>query len=172
MNVVRAQREPARRYAKRLKEVIEELNVEIREALEKDLPDILSLCSQLDNGQILDMDKAKGIYNRINLYPNYKIYFAMAGESVVGMFALLVMENLGHLGASSGVIEDVVVDTSWRRKGIGRQMLRFAIERCKEANCYKLTLSSNIKRKDAHSFYESLGFDIHGYSFKIEINNI
>jgi GNAT superfamily N-acetyltransferase len=96
----------------------------------------------------------------------------MAGESVVGMFALLVMENLGHLGASSGVIEDVVVNTSWRRKGIGKQMLQFAIERCKEANCYKLTLSSNIKRKYAHSFYESLGFDIHGYSFKIEINNI
>ena len=148
------------------------MQAKIREASEKDLPDILSLYSQLgmDKGQILPIDKAKEIYDRIGTYPNYKIYVATVGESVVGVFALLVMDNLGHLGAPSGVIEDVVVDISWRRKGIGKQMLRFAIECCREAGCYKLALSSNLKRKDTHSFYKSLGFDMHGYSFKVEIN--
>ena len=34
--------------------------------------------------------------------------------------------------------------------------------------CYKLVLSSNAKRERAHAFYESLGFERHGYSFRIE----
>jgi GNAT superfamily N-acetyltransferase len=33
--------------------------------------------------------------------------------------------------------------------------------------CYKLILSSNLKREAAHAFYESLGFERHGYSFRI-----
>jgi len=38
----------------------------------------------------------------------------------------------------------------------------------KEKGCYKLTLSSNLRREAAHAFYESLGFTKHGYSFLIE----
>lgn len=33
--------------------------------------------------------------------------------------------------------------------------------------CYKAALSSNLKRERAHAFYESLGFERHGYSFRI-----
>ncbi|MGZ8403454.1 MAG: GNAT family N-acetyltransferase [Rhodoplanes sp.] len=51
--------------------------------------------------------------------------------------------------------------------GIGRAMMRFAIERAQQACCYKLVLSSNATRKRAHAFYESLGFERHGYSFRI-----
>ena len=36
---------------------------------------------------------------------------------------------------------------------------------CRAAGCYKLTLSSNIARQGAHAFYDSLGFERHGYSF-------
>ena len=39
----------------------------------------------------------------------------------------------------------------------------------REAGCYKLVLSSNQKRARAHAFYESLGFQRHGFSFSIEI---
>jgi ribosomal protein S18 acetylase RimI-like enzyme len=39
----------------------------------------------------------------------------------------------------------------------------------REAGCYKLVLSSNQKRERAHAFYESLGFQRHGFSFVIEI---
>jgi predicted GNAT family acetyltransferase len=37
----------------------------------------------------------------------------------------------------------------------------------REAGCYKMALSSNVKRAAAHAFYESLGFERHGYSFVI-----
>ena len=30
-----------------------------------------------------------------------------------------------------------------------------------------MALSSNLKREAAHAFYESLGFEKHGYSFRV-----
>ena len=79
------------------------------------------------------------------------------------------MDNLGHLGAPSAIVEDVVVDPAQHGHGIGRAMMRFAIERAQQAGCYKLVLSSNAARERAHAFYESLGFERHGYSFRIAL---
>jgi GNAT superfamily N-acetyltransferase len=44
-------------------------------------------------------------------------------------------------------------------------MMRRAMDECRQAGCYKLALSSNLKREAAHRFYEGLGFEKHGYSF-------
>ena len=46
-------------------------------------------------------------------------------------------------------------------------MMAHAREQCRAAGCYKLALSSNLCREAAHLFYESLGFERHGYSFVI-----
>ena len=46
-------------------------------------------------------------------------------------------------------------------------MMEFALDLCRAKGCYKLMLSSNAKRKRAHAFYESLGFERHGLSFRV-----
>jgi GNAT superfamily N-acetyltransferase len=63
------------------------------------------------------------------------------------------------------VVEDVAVLPSMQGKGIGRVMMEHARSECRRAGCYKLALSSNLKRTDAHRFYDSLGFERHGFSF-------
>ena len=73
------------------------------------------------------------------------------------------------MGKKSGLIEDVAVSRELQGRGIGKQMMRFAIETCKKKSCYKVCLSSNLKRQNAHRFYEGLGFQIHGYSFLMEL---
>jgi hypothetical protein len=45
-------------------------------------------------------------------------------------------------------------------------MMKQAIALSAEAGCYKVMLSSNLKRDRAHEFYRSLGFEQHGWSFK------
>ena len=37
---------------------------------------------------------------------------------------------------------------------------------------YKLVLSSNAKRERAHAFYESLGFERHGVSFRLNLSPV
>lgn len=146
-------------------------DIKIRKAIEADLPEILLLYnkSDIDNGNTLDVQSATKVFHRMKQYPDYDIYVAMIENEIVGAFELLIMDNLAHLGAKSGIVEDVVVNYQWRNQGIGKQMMKFAMDECKKTGCYKLTLSSNLKRDLAHKFYEGLGFQKHGYSFLINL---
>jgi len=90
---------------------------------------------------------------------------------VVGTFSLLFAQHLSHNGARSLVIEDMVVETQCREQGIGRAMMEFAIARAREKNCYKISLSSNTRRSEAHEFYEKLGFRRHGISFYMPVED-
>ncbi len=146
------------------------MSAHIRQAGEADLPAVLALYAQpdLDNGVVLSDDEAKAVFAQFARYPDYRLFVALRDGKVVGTYALLVLHNLAHRGAPSAIAEDVVVDKACQGQGIGRQMMAHALQRAKEAGCYKLALSSNRKRKDAHAFYESLGFQQHGLSFVME----
>jgi GNAT superfamily N-acetyltransferase len=148
-------------------------DVLIREAQAVDLQAILELYAQpgVDDGQHLSLADAEKIVEKIKQYPDYKIYVAVLDTKVVGTFGLLIMDNLSHLGSPSGLIEAVAVDPAHQGQGIGKEMMAFAMERCREQGCYKLARSSNLKREAAHRFYDSLGFQRHGYGFSISLND-
>ena len=146
-------------------------HLEIKEAELSDIPQILQLYAHkdIDNGRVLSEDRATRVFNKFKSYPNYFLYVAMYDEKIVGTFELLIMDNLAHLGKPSGIVEDVVVDKGYRSMGIGRKMMNYALNVCREFGCYKMVLSSNVNRKRAHQFYENLGFKKHGYSFLVEL---
>ena len=142
----------------------------ILEASKKHLPQILRLYAEvLDKGEVLTADDAEIIFDKMLSYPNYKVYVVEIENQVVGTFALLIMDNLAHLGTPSGIVEDVVVAENFQGHGIGKKMMMFAIEKCREFGCYKMVLSSNLKRVEAHQFYENLGFEKHGFSYRINL---
>jgi ribosomal protein S18 acetylase RimI-like enzyme len=162
----------------------------IREATEDDLPAVLALYAQpaMDNGKVLTLDEAKNLLAQFRQYPSYRLWVACEaapdvsqdassdaspdadnGGQVVGTYALLVMHNLAHQGTPSAIVEDVVVSAERQSQGIGQHMMQHAQQQARLAGCYKLVLSSNQKRERAHAFYESLGFQRHGFSFVIGI---
>ncbi len=140
----------------------------VRVATEADLPAILALYRQpgLDD-DVLPLADAGVLFQQLAAYPDYRLYVAEDDGAVVGSFALLIMDNIAHLGAKSGVIEAVVVAPERQGEGIGRLMMKRALDECFERGCYKTSLSANLKRERAHAFYESLGFERHGYSFRV-----
>jgi GNAT superfamily N-acetyltransferase len=146
----------------------------VRKASAADIAAVLGLYAQpdLDDGNVLPVDQAVALFERFGRYPDYTLYVAEQDHEIVGSFALLVMDNLGHLGSPSGIVEDVVVAPARQGNGIGQAMMRFALERCCEKGCYKLMLSSNAKRARAHAFYESLGYERHGYSFRVDLERV
>lgn len=149
------------------------MEISIVEAVESDLVFVLEMYeSVLDKGKkVLNLNDAKKLFVKFGQYPDYHLYIAKINTKIVGSFALLIMDNLAHFGTPSAIVEDVVVSENNQNKGIGKKMMEFAIQKAREKGCYKMVLSSNLVRTDAHRFYERLGFEKHGYSFKININS-
>jgi GNAT superfamily N-acetyltransferase len=154
--------------------VVDPSSIRMRPATDADLPAVLDLYAQpdLDNGRVLPLDEARAILARFAEYPDYTLYVAEHGDRIVGTFALLVMDNIGHLGTPSALVEDVAVTPEFQGAGIGRVMMDFAREVGRSKGAYKLMLSSNAKRERAHAFYESLGFERHGVSFRINLSPV
>jgi GNAT superfamily N-acetyltransferase len=146
-----------------------EITLEI--ATKTDLNSILILYENiLDKGMpTIDLERAETIFQIMSQYPDYKLYKAVFENKIIGSFALLIMPNLAHFGCPSAIVEDVVVEEKYQSQGIGKKMMEFAMQKAKEKGCYKLVLSSNLLRTNAHRFYESLGFEKHGFSFKVNL---
>lgn len=144
----------------------------IRAAEEADLPAILALYGQpdMDDGKVLPLEEARRALAEFARYPSYTLYVAENGAEIAGCYTLLVMHNMGHLGRPSAIVEGVVVDPAAQGGGVGRAMMRHAMEEALAAGCYKLVLSSNIKRERAHEFYDKLGFERHGISFVVRLD--
>lgn len=137
------------------------------EAVEDDLPAILRLyaSAEITDESVFTLDEARQHLQVFKSYPSFRIFVAIIDGAVVGTYELLIMDNLAKRGKKSGVVEDVAVDRAHQGRGIGRAMMQHAREQCRLAGCYKFVLSSNLKREDAHRFYDALGFERHGYSF-------
>jgi GNAT superfamily N-acetyltransferase len=146
------------------------MNLTIRLATIDDVPTILSIyAAALDNNIVLSVEEAQKIFIRQSQYPDYHVFLAEMEQEAVGTFALLIMENMAHMGTPSAVVEDVGVLPGLQGKGIGKKMMEYALQYAKEKGCYKMSLSSNLRREQAHQFYESLDFKKHGFSFLIEL---
>jgi len=144
--------------------------VDIREATEADVPDLLRAYreSGIDAGEAFTPDEARAQFARLARYPSYRFFIAIVDGAFAATYALIILDNLAKRGVKAGVVEDVAVLPEFQGKGVGRAMMSHAREECRRAGCYKMTLSSNLKRTGAHAFYDSLGFERHGYSFLVE----
>ncbi len=149
----------------------QKMEISIEEASESDLIGVLELYKNtLDkNGKILPIEMAKQVFAKMTQYPDYKLFIAIYKKEIIGSFALLIMDNLAHFGTPSAIVEDVVVVENYQNIGVGKKMMQYAMLLAKQKGCYKMVLSSNQKRENAHQFYESLGFVKHGFSFIAQI---
>lgn len=141
----------------------------VQELTEEGLMDYLHLLGNLDHENSLNLDEARQMLKKVAEYPYYKIFCIYAQERMLATYSLIILDNFGHGGKKIAILEDVVVAETARHQGLGRQMIDDAIKRSRDQGCYKLMLSSDNKRKGAHAFYERLGFQRHGISFRTEL---
>jgi GNAT superfamily N-acetyltransferase len=90
--------------------------------------------------------------------PNQELTVAELDGVVVGTLQLTILQNLDYQGGRRGLIEAVRVAGEHRSRGIGADLLRYAIERARARGCHLVQLTSDKRRVDARRFYERLGF--------------
>src|SRR5258707_4001021 len=78
--------------------------------------------------------------------------------TVVGCLQLCILPGLSSQGASRGLIEDVRVAARCRSRGIGEQLVQWAVTEARAKGCKLVELFTHHSRVDAQRFYERLGF--------------
>jgi N-acetylglutamate synthase-like GNAT family acetyltransferase len=91
-------------------------------------------------------------------------WVAVAGGELVGLVGIHVAQVLAYDGDAAKVSE-IVVDDRYRRQGIGARLMQVAEEEARRRGCVVLFLTTAERRKDAHAFYRSLGFEETGRRF-------
>jgi GNAT superfamily N-acetyltransferase len=148
-------------------------HVTVRQATLDDAETLAALLADMDDepprDAMLDADGARQIMDRMAAYPCFRAYLVFADGVAVGTFSILAFCSLTHEGAQQAVLDAVVIGRACRGQGIGSAMLDHAVRIAGEAGCYKIALSSNLKRMDAHRFYEKFGFKQHGISLAVPV---
>jgi GNAT superfamily N-acetyltransferase len=132
---------------------------EIRLATVEDLPSLADLYRQLNpEDEALPPNQFAAVSEDILSSKHFELVVAESGGRLVGTCYLNVIPNLTRGGRPYAVIENVVVTSHLRNRGIGKSLLRYALTRAWERGCYKAMLQTGSKSEAKHRFYRSCGF--------------
>jgi ribosomal protein S18 acetylase RimI-like enzyme len=137
----------------------------IRRAGRADVPPIVQMLADdpLGSGRERLEDPLPESYFRafdaLDRDPNIQLMVAEDGEgAVVGCLQLCILPGLSSQGASRGLIEDVRVAAHCRSRGIGEQMVQWAVTEARSRGCKLVELLTHNTRVEAQRFYKRLGF--------------
>lgn len=83
---------------------------------------------------------------------------------VVGAASAATFSTL-HADHPTGYITALVTDETFRRHGVGRQLVAALEQWARDHGCHRLSVTSAERRADAHAFYPSCGFPYSGRRF-------
>ena len=89
---------------------------------------------------------------------NNELIVAEKDGEIIGTLQITFTPSISFQGRKRATVESVRVDEKYRGQGIGKQLMRWAINRAREENCFAVQLTTNSERADAHRFYKNLGF--------------
>ncbi|UCH82990.1 MAG: GNAT family N-acetyltransferase [Candidatus Latescibacterota bacterium] len=146
--------------------------MKIRSARQEDVPAVVALYNLTKgiSAATFDVKTVMNIFEKVQKHPNFHVYIAEKGAKVVGTFMLVVMEGPATGRSSHGIVENVAVHKRYQRQGIGKRMMEFAMEKCREVGCHELRFSTNDRNEEASRLFERLGFKQKGYGYVIDLD--
>lgn len=131
--------------------------VRIREATAQDVPALARLAGEL--GYPTDEAQMRRRFERVARDGEHGAFVAETGSGrVVGWVHVHLSRNLAT--DIRGELAGLIVDATERNQGVGAHLLRAAEVWAKAQGAAMLSLRSNVIRKDAHRFYERLGYAV------------
>jgi GNAT superfamily N-acetyltransferase len=148
----------------------------MRRATRADVPDIIRLliAGEIDGHRVdtLDADAMPAYlagFDAIDSDPGEELHVAEFEGRVVGTIQITYCQTLVHRGRLRATLESVHVAPGMRGRGVGATMVMQSIALAKARGAGVVQLTSNKLRRDAHRFYERLGFRRSHEGFKLEI---
>ncbi|MBV9450092.1 MAG: GNAT family N-acetyltransferase [Streptosporangiaceae bacterium] len=108
-------------------------------------------------------------FERVASDPRQHLVMARLDGKPAGTLQLMIIHGLARRGAIRAQIESVRVHRGLRGRGLGSELIRWAIEAAREAGAGIVQLTSDASRTEAHRFYERLGFVNSHAGFKLQL---
>ncbi|MDR1645455.1 MAG: GNAT family N-acetyltransferase [Tannerellaceae bacterium] len=143
-------------------------NLEIRPCINEDYKFVFELLKQLWLEMELDNEALYISYKKALDSDNQFLIVGIVDKIIIGFCSLTIKNNLWQAG-NIGHIDELIVETSIRNKGIGEKLMSEITKIAKENNCKRIELDSAFHRKAAHQFYENLGYENRAYLFSKKI---
>jgi len=147
-------------------------NVAVREAVDEDIARIVELFTR---GSLVegkedpgDLAPYRSALAEIDRGPGGVLVAEVEGQPV-GVCQLIVFRRLQNSGGLCAEVESVHVHPDHRGHGIGGALMRAAVQRARDLGCYRVQLTSNNARPEAHRFYQRLGFEPSHRGFKLNL---
>ena len=145
----------------------------VRAATEEDIPRILELYDALvitttpeELKRSPVTDDFRQTFAQISAATGQELLVAEEQGKIIGTMVLIIVPNLSHGGLPWAGVENVFVDSGYRRQGIGKLLMDYVAARAKEVGCYKIQLISDKSRGESHKFYQELGYTASGHGFR------
>lgn len=129
----------------------------IREINTHDMDDVIILLNELNPADIVDKKLLAIHLENLKKNSNIKIYGYEHENRIVGMVTLGKVEGISMKCRPFAVIENVVVKSTNRNKGIGKKLVVHAMNQANLWNCYKVILETGTKQDWKLKFYEECG---------------
>ncbi|MEW2547123.1 GNAT family N-acetyltransferase [Streptomyces sp. NPDC047002] len=145
----------------------------IRPATEGDLSAIVAMLADDELGarreDTENLAPYRAAFARLAGDPHQHLMVAVRGGRVVGTLQLSILPGLSRQGATRSIIEGVRVHADERGSGLGTRFITWAVDESRRQGCQLVQLTSDASRKDAHRFYERLGFTASHVGFKLAL---
>lgn len=151
------------------------MDLHFRLATRSDLPEIVRLLaddelgSQRERYEFPLPEPYLAAFEELDGSPYFELVVADLDGQVVGTLQLNFIPSISFLGGLRAQVESVRVEKTLRSQGIGRKMMEWALERARQRGAHILQLTTHKTRKDAHRFYERLGFQATHLGMKINL---
>lgn len=149
----------------------------IRRAVEADVPALVALlvagavpATAEDGEDTTDLVPYRAALADIEASGNAVLVVEEQGV-VVGMCQLIFLRHFQGRGGRCAELESVHVRADCRARGIGSALVRTAVDEARAGGCYRVQLTSNAVRDDAHRFYRRLGFEPTHVGFKLDLRH-
>ena len=132
------------------------MSLRVREAGPADAPAVAMLLGEL--GYPSSEEEFRARFERYSKFAGTHLIAAEDGGEVIGLGAMQVMP-LVHRDLPVARITSMVVRSDRRGRGIGRRLEEELEAIARREGCGRIDLTSRHRRKEAHAFYRSLGFE-------------
>jgi ribosomal protein S18 acetylase RimI-like enzyme len=130
-------------------------HVRVRRANSRDLNAMTRLLQELfsiETEFAVNIDKQRRGLKMLLASAGCGIWVAERGGRVVGMVTLQLVVSTAE-GGRSGLLEDLVVSSAFRRNGIGSALLRAAVEWARREGATRIQLLADARNVPAIIFY-------------------